>query len=103
MEITCWSGVHKFFSYFVAIPGIIVWGLGIPFFAFTLLSKIRKNLDDITSKEKLGFLYRGYRKEYYYWEIVIMYRKIILIFISVFVGMFGVMAQALIVFMVLIL
>lgn len=102
LEVVCWNNVHKFFSYFVAVPSICVWGLGIPFFALILLTKIRKNLDAIESREKLGFLYRGYRKEFYYWEIIIMYRKIILIFISVFISTYGVMAQALIVFMVLI-
>ena len=53
-------------------------------------------------KEKLGFLFRGYRKKLYYWEIVIMYRKIALIFISVFVVNIGVIAQALVVFLLLI-
>ena len=74
------------------MPSIVVWGLGIPFFALILLMGIRKNLDSIESREKLGFLYRGYRKEFYYWEAIIMYRKILLIFISVFIVEYGVMA-----------
>lgn len=76
----------------MALPGIIVWGLGIPFFGLTLLTKVRKILDTIEVREKYGFLYRGYTKEFYYWEIVIMYRKIALIFISVFVSNLGVIA-----------
>ncbi|CDW72107.1 UNKNOWN [Stylonychia lemnae] len=103
LEINCWGDVHSLFSYFIALPSIFVWGLGIPFFALILLMKVRKNLDSIETRQKLGFLYRGYRKKYHYWEIIIMYRKILLIFISVFVSTFGVMAQALIVFIVLIL
>ena len=74
------------------MPSIVVWGLGIPFFALILLMGIRKNLDSIESREKLGFLYRGYRKEFYYWEAIIMYRKILLIFISFFIVEYGVMA-----------
>jgi hypothetical protein len=50
----------------------------------------------------LGFLYRGYSTDHFYWEIVIMYRKILLIFISVFISSYGTMAQALIVFVVVI-
>lgn len=80
---------------------MIVWGLGIPFFGYLLLVKVRKFLDKIETRECLGFLYRGYRKEFYYWEVIIMYRKITLIFISVFVSTYGV-AQALIVFILLI-
>src|SRR5438270_701492 len=30
-------------------------------------------------KEKLGFLYNGYKLQYFYWEVIIMYRKILLI------------------------
>jgi hypothetical protein len=102
LEVICWNAEHKLFSYFIALPSIIVWGLGIPFFAFSLLTKVRKDLESVTTIEKYGFLYRGYRKDFYYLEIVIMYRKILLIFISVFVSSLGVIAQALVVFMVLI-
>ena len=102
LEIICWSGVHKFVSYFIALPSIIAWGIGIPFFAFILLMRVRNKLDLIETKEKYGFLYRGYRKELYYWEIIIMYRKIVMIFISVFISMYGVISQALIVFILLI-
>ena len=42
-----------------------------------------------------GFLYNGYKKEYYFWEIVIMYRKIAIIFIAVFIANYGLAAQAL--------
>eukprot|EP00347_Sterkiella_histriomuscorum_P017716 403348268 len=102
LEIVCWTSAHKLYSLFVAVPSMIVWGLGIPFFAFLLLTKVRLILDKIESRERLGFLYRGYRKQFYFWEIIIMYRKIALIFISVFVSTYGVIAQALIVFILLI-
>eukprot|EP00347_Sterkiella_histriomuscorum_P017868 403347667 len=102
LEVLCWDTQHKFFSYFVALPSIFLWGLGIPFFAFILMLKVKNNLDLIEVREKFGFLYRGYRNDFYYWEIVIMYRKILIIFIAVFVKNFGVIAQALVVFIVLI-
>ena len=53
-------------------------------------------------KEKYGFLYNGYRKQYYYWEVIIMYRKIIIIFIAVFVSNFGYITQALLIFILVI-
>jgi hypothetical protein len=37
LEIECWNGTHSFWSLFVGLPGIIVWGLGIPLFAWMLL------------------------------------------------------------------
>ncbi|CDW79545.1 UNKNOWN [Stylonychia lemnae] len=102
LEIICWSPEHTFYSYFVALPCIIVWGLGIPFFALVILIKQRMKLENFDTRQKYGFLYRGYRKEYFYWEIVIMYRKILIIFTSVFVSNFGIIAQALIIFFALI-
>ena len=36
------------------------------------------------TKEEFGFLYNGYRQPTYYWEIIIMYRKIFMIFVSIF-------------------
>ncbi|CDW76199.1 UNKNOWN [Stylonychia lemnae] len=48
---------------FVALPSIIVWGLGIPFFALSILIKMRKKLENLDVKQKYGFLYRGYKKQ----------------------------------------
>ena len=33
LEVVCFVKAHFFWSYGVAMPGMIVWGLGIPFFA----------------------------------------------------------------------
>ncbi len=41
----------------------------------------RQKLDRIEVRQKLGFLFRGYVLRYYYWEIVIMFRKIAMILI----------------------
>jgi hypothetical protein len=85
-----------------ALPSIIVWGLGIPAFAFLLLQKEKHRLKYPDVKEKYGFLYNGYRKAFYFWEVVIMYRKIMVIFIAVFISNFGVITQALFVFLLVI-
>ena len=77
---------------FVALPGIIFWGLGIPLFGMFLLFLDRKNLHKLEIKQKYGFLFNGYQKNYYYWEGVIIFRKIALIFISVFLDSFGLMS-----------
>ena len=73
----------------VAFPSIVVWGLGIPLFAYFLLTKQKANLKTLAAKQKFGFLYNGYKKEYYYWEVVIMYRKIVIVFIAVFLVNLG--------------
>jgi hypothetical protein len=60
MTIRCNKNAHSFWSYTVAAPSIVVWGLGIPFFAFVLMYRERHHLDRIETKEKFGFLYAGY-------------------------------------------
>ena len=92
MEIVCWSNAHTSMTYFVAIPSVVVWGLGIPFVWFIYLFRSKSNIDLIDTREKWGFLFGGYKKEFYFWEIIIVYRKVLIIFISVYVTSFGVIA-----------
>jgi hypothetical protein len=102
LEIMCWGSAHTTMTFYIALPSLLVWGLGIPFFGFLALTKTRKALDIIQNREKWGFLFNGLKKESYYWEIVIVYRKMLIIFISVYVTQFGIIAQALILFLILI-
>ena len=45
-------------------------------------------------KMRFGFLYYGYNlRKAYYWEFVIIYRKIVLIFIQVVLVQYGKIAQ----------
>ena len=75
------------------MPALIVWGLGIPLFAFILLSRKRKRLNVLVVKEKYGFLYNGYKRQYYYWEVIIMYRKLIIVIIAYVIVNLGVIVQ----------
>jgi hypothetical protein len=96
LEIKCGEGSQVFFQNYVALPSLAVWckfifhheilGLGIPAFAFFKMYKRRNELGKQEVKEMFGFLYNGYKKHAFYWEIVIMYRKICIIFISVFLN-----------------
>lgn len=83
LYIQCYNGPHYFWAYGVALPGIIVWGIGIPVFAYVLLRSVRHRLKKLEVKEMYGFLYNGYKREFYYWEVVIMFRKIAMVVISV--------------------
>jgi hypothetical protein len=70
---------------------LIIWGFGIPIFAFILLALEKEKLEKLEVRQKLGFLFRGYVLRFYYWEIVIMFRKIILILIQSFLVQYGVL------------
>ncbi len=93
LEIKCYKGAHKFWSYFIAVPGMLIWGFGIPLFALFLLIRENERIDRLEVRQKLGFLFRGYTLKYYYWEIIIMFRKISLIIIQSFLVQYGVLLQ----------
>ena len=82
------------FALSVGLPALIIWGLGIPCIALMFIYQSRHILHLVETKAKLGFLYNGYRNpQAYYWEIIIMYRKIFVIFIQVFLGQLGKIVQ----------
>jgi hypothetical protein len=44
-------------------------------------------------RAKFGFIFNGYRENAFFWEIVIMYRKIFVIFVQVLLASLGKMIQ----------
>lgn len=57
--------------------------------AFALLKREKSLLKTLALREKFGFLYNGYTNECYYWETLIMYRKITLVVIAVLISSYG--------------
>ena len=85
----------------IALPGLIIWVLGIPIFALLVLIKYRRRLDEIYVRKKIGFLFMGYRRKCFFWEIIITYRKLSIAFVSIFLYTLGVQIQALAVLLVI--
>ena len=79
-------------TYLIAIPGLIVWGFGVPFLWLFFLFRQKNNFELNEMRTSWGFLVNGYKREFYYWEILIIYRKMLIIFISVFITQFGMIA-----------
>ena len=67
-----------------------------------MLYSNKKRLEEIQCREQYGFLYNGFKKKWYFWESVNMIRKIMIIFIAVFLDVAGTITQALVVFLMLI-
>ena len=83
-SIECWDLTHKKFSFIVVIPSILLWVVGVPTILLILMAKNRRRLHLDYYRVVFGFLYNGYKQNRFYWEISIMYRKILLITITVF-------------------
>lgn len=58
-------------------------------------------LETLAAKQKFGFLFNGYKRNNYFWEIVIMYRKILCIFIAILLKGKGIILQAMVMLIVL--
>ena len=99
-QVQCFSdSQHIFVAFYIALPCLILWGLGIPAAVYMLMAKTE--LGNKAAKQQFGFLFNGYKRHNYYWEIVIMYRKILCVFIAVFLRPYGVIVQALVLLLML--
>ncbi|TNV88001.1 hypothetical protein FGO68_gene2384 [Halteria grandinella] len=97
LDVVCYNGMHNVVTFLIAVPSIIFYSIGIPIVGLFVIFKNRKNLQRSLVKKRYGFLYNGYRQGFAnYWEIFIIYRKVALIFIQVFLVQSGKLVQALV-------
>lgn len=83
-SIKCDYNNHYSKIIWVTIFGVFVWGFGVPIYIFYKLYGFRKNLFDEKTKCKYGFLFNGYLHNYYFWDFIILTKKILIIFLTVF-------------------
>ncbi|EAR94056.2 transmembrane protein, putative (macronuclear) [Tetrahymena thermophila SB210] len=67
------------FIFAFIIPFLLIYSIIIPGVLFYYLYKNRDNLDKISCRFLLGFLYADYRKKYFYWEYIRLAIKFTLI------------------------
>ena len=60
----------------VGVPMLVLYTFGIPFFCAAILWYNRFNLTNDGVRGRLGFLYKGFETKYYYWESIVMARKV---------------------------
>ncbi|CAG9309804.1 unnamed protein product [Blepharisma stoltei] len=63
--------------------------------------KNKRRLNELSVRLKFGFFFNGYTASCYYWEFIILYRKLLIICCSVFLANISVSIQALTVAIVL--
>ena len=90
MSAQCYSSTHFSWLFFVGAPMCIFYVFGMPLFVLYRLylnrEELRKPFDQINRNvlKTYHFLFKGYEGEFFFWEIVIMIRKILIIGIAVF-------------------
>ena len=99
--IECWTETYTNYYSIVVLPSIIVWNIGLPGLILVIMIKRRNHLKQDNNRVIFGFIFNGYQRERYYWDFIILYRKIIIIAIVVFFNNFTLTVQALCIFLVL--
>lgn len=95
LAIRCWDEEHISNLAQMALPGIVVWVIGLPTITLMQLVMSKNTLGDSNFRLQYSFLYKGYRPNWYFWEFVILYRKILLVCVSVFLTSVSIVVQAL--------
>jgi hypothetical protein len=76
-------------------------GILVPALCLVFLSKKKKDLDELYLKLRFGFLYNGFKPKTFFWEFIVLYRKVLFITISVFLPHYSLVIQAQTVFLIL--
>ena len=84
LNISWFSREHLTWAILFGIPMIIIWVLGAPLTALYVLYKQRNNLDDSSVKRYMIVMYQGLKHKAFYWEIINVARKVILLSLNVF-------------------
>jgi hypothetical protein len=95
LDIRCFDSKHNSFALAVILPVLVIWGLLVPLLVLLYLSRTRRELSEINTKLRFGFLYNGFKRSKFYWEFLIMLRKVLIICVVVFIGNQSVPVQAL--------
>ena len=90
----CWSTQHTRFIQSVGLPSIVVWVIGLPLVCLLYIHRRRIALHSPSVQMQYSFLYKGYQRNRYYWEFVILYRKITLVMVLVFLASYSAAIQA---------
>ena len=111
--VQCWEGDHSAVVWLLFGPCVVVWVVGIPLLASLLMRHYQHHwicpecgtkspltqascscgapvgqdgermLYSIGVQRKFAFLYKGYEPQYYYWELIVLSRKMIFVIIDV--------------------
>ena len=100
LEEICFEGNHLLAVYCITIPGLVLWAFGMPILGLILVRRGLRHLEENKFHSnpqiykgllqrfrlRLGFLTQGYNEDFYYWEIVLLLRKTILVLMLTFLA-----------------
>ena len=83
-DVQCYTTIHLVYIFTLSIPFIVIYVIGIPLFQFIVMCWYRKHLDDWRHLPFYGFLFKGLKSKYFYWETIEQVFKVCLIILVKF-------------------
>ena len=85
-SIKCWNNSHLAWAYFIGITGIFFYGIFFPLIIYYKLfhynSQHKLKLPNILFK--YGYFYFIYKEEYFFWDILVIFRRFCFILMNVY-------------------
>jgi len=76
--VQCYDSTWNMHAY-INIATCVIYPVGVPLFIYMMLRRYRTRLDEIGVRAELGFLFDAYDRQYFYWELVDMIHKLVLV------------------------
>jgi len=80
MDTECYTSIHNFLMWVVGTPSLILWCIGLPTCLFIRLSMNRKKLSSEMYMEYYGFIYDGLKPKFFFFEFILLLKKLLLVF-----------------------
>ena len=88
LSIRCWKGDHPKYAFGLGVPMVIFWVIGLPVLGFIIVKHYKNRLDEEFVIFRYRILFQGYKREAYYWEFVNVFRKVSIVMINTFLGIY---------------
>lgn len=79
LSLKCWQGDHKLYSSIFTIPVLVLIVFGLPILVVFFMWRQKRQIEDM---QKYSFLHIGLYPTTYFWEIVIHFRQVLMIFFN---------------------
>jgi len=94
LEEQCYVGRHFEMMLLLGVSQLMLYVVGLPLLMLFFLVRNSKQLDRHATKNRYGMFFASYKKERYYWEMLLSLRKISIVALGVFGPVVGPVRQS---------
>ncbi len=94
LEEPCFEGRHARYVLLLTVPQILLVIVGLPILCFMILHRNTQQFHRYDFRMRYGLLYLGYRDGREWWEVIISFRKVLIVLIGTFGTILGVDLQS---------